>query len=92
MKPSFVVNPCPFCGSVLPFRYISISCVVMECSCGATMKDGAARIYYSKYEDIPEELEDYAYEPTGQEGWCISASAALWHAGILDKWNRRVKC
>ena len=94
--------PCPFCGNNSPWTYISFSCVVLRCSCGAEMHNGAAKVMYQRGE-VPEELLAHTYEPDalvilkdGKEvhypdhGYVgVNALAAFEHAGLTDKWNAR---
>ena len=87
------IKPCPCCGKEYPYTYISSSCVVIECVCGMSVKNGAARILYPR-SDVPAELVPYQYEITPPDPKvdyvAINALAALDHAGILSIWNQRV--
>ena len=83
--------PCPMCGNELPFRTISASCVVIECKCGVTLRDGAARTMYNK-NDIPPELLPHAYRAIGftcDGYYLIPASIAFAYAGLTKVWNTR---
>ena len=99
------LKPCPFCGKTNPFTYISFSCCVLRCECGASFKDSSVLVMYKRGE-VPSELEPYTYEPKllviqdrngnqtpypdhGYVG--INAHAAFAHAGITEKWNRRIE-
>lgn len=96
------IKPCPFCGNKNTLRYLSPFIAYIGCDeCDITM--GFARVLY-KRDELPEELKEYQYEPKllsiiGEDGVLrdypehgyvgVSAVAALDHAGVLEKWNRR---
>ena len=97
------LKPCPFCGNLTPFTYISFACAVLECTCGVKMKGGAVKVMYKK-EDLPEALKPHTYEATGlvllkkdgeQVKWPdhgyigVNVIEAFRHAGLLEMWNRR---
>lgn len=95
--------PCPFCGSCVPYQYISFSCAVLRCECGAEMNGASVRVMYKRGE-VPPELLPFTYEPTalvmilnGKEvgypdhGYVgVNALAAFEHAGFTEKWNTRI--
>jgi hypothetical protein len=103
-KQSTELKPCPFCGNERPYTYISVSCAVLRCQCGATMEKASAQVLY-KRSDVPDDLKPYIYEanalsmkqPDGsvlgypEHGYVgINVLAAFEHAGITERWNRRV--
>lgn len=98
------LKPCPFCGNTSPFTYITFSCAVLECKCGATLKKCAAQVMYKK-DELPEALKPYAYEAEllvirnadgSETAWPdhgyigVNVMGAFAHAGITEHWNRRV--
>lgn len=83
--------PCPMCGNENPYTHISSSCAIIECSCGVTLKNGAARTMYKRI-DIPPVLRPYAYYANGNESdeyMFIPASVAFAYAGFTKVWNTR---
>lgn len=94
--------PCPFCGRNFPWTYITFSCAVLRCSCGAEMHNGSVNVMY-KHGEVPTALLAHTYEPTalvilkdGKEipypdhGYVgVNVLAAFAHAGLTAKWNMR---
>lgn len=95
--------PCPFCGNKFPFTHITFSCAVLRCKCGAEFQHGSVCVMYKRGE-VPKELEPHTYEANAlairkedgslveypEHGYVgVELLAALDHAGLLAKWNRR---
>jgi hypothetical protein len=95
--------PCPFCGDRSPFTYITFSCAVLRCSCGAEINGGAVTVMYQRG-DVPDGLKSHIYEPNclviirdGKEikypdhGYVgVNVMAAFEYAGLTAKWNNRI--
>lgn len=83
--------PCPMCGAIEPWTYISQSCAVIRCKCGVELAGAAVRTMYRPGE-VPLALERYvSTAPALDEiGYVWVAPPAAFHVlGHTARWNRR---
>lgn len=98
------LKPCPFCGYELPWKFISFTCCVLECRCGASLTDNAVQTAYHKpdLDNLPH-LLPYATAleqevsvitlsgdtKTCNDFWCVPADVAFYYGGVTSRWNKR---